>query len=91
MAMELVSAIEGRFSIEIPVMAMSDNATIDSIAARITKILTGDQNPEHEPDKAAILVQSLAATHAEEFSETEIAEFTREFVDDKSTTRRMIQ
>ena len=91
MAMELVSAIEKRFSIEIPVMAMSDNATIDSIAARITKILTGDKNVEHGPDKASVMVQSLAATHAEEFTETEIDEFTREFVENKTTTRRMIQ
>ncbi|MBF8268848.1 MAG: hypothetical protein HW386_557 [Gammaproteobacteria bacterium] len=91
MAMELVSAIENRFSIIIPVMAMSDNATIDSIAARITKILTGDKNFEHGPDKDTILVQSLAATHAEEFSETEIDEFTREYVEDKATTRRMLQ
>ena len=91
MAMELVSAIENRFSIEIPVMAMSDNATVDSIAARITKILTSDVNLQQVTDKDTILVQTLAATHAEEFSDTEIDEFTREYVEDKSTNRRMIQ
>jgi len=91
MAMELVSAIENRFSIEIPIMAMSDNSTVDSIAARITRILTGDKSLEHGPDSDAVLVRSLAATHAEEFTETEIDEFTREYVEDKNTTRRMIQ
>ena len=91
MAMELVSAIENRFSIEIPIMAMSDNSTVDSIAARITRILTGDKNLEQGPDKDAVLVHTLAATHAEEFSETEIDEFTREFIEDKSKTRRVIQ
>jgi acyl carrier protein len=91
MAMELVNAIEKRFSIEIPVMAMSDNATIDSIAARITRVLTGDKPVEFGSDNDAVLVQNLASTHAEAFSETEIDEFTREYVDDKSASRRMIQ
>jgi phthiocerol/phenolphthiocerol synthesis type-I polyketide synthase C len=91
MAMELVSAIENRFSIEIPIMAMSDNSTVDSIAARIARILTGDKNLEQGPDSDVVMVRTLAATHAEEFSETEIDEFTREYVEDKSKTRRMIQ
>ena len=64
---------------------------MDSIAARITRILTGDKNIEQSADKDSVLVHTLAATHAEEFSETEIDEFAREFAGDKGKARRMIQ
>jgi acyl carrier protein len=91
MAMELVNAIEKRFGIEIPVMAMSDNATVDSIATRITRILTADKEQAPLRDRDAVLVHTLAATHAEEFSDTEIDEFAREYIAEKTPDRRMIQ
>jgi len=78
MAMELVTALEQRFGIEVPIMALSENATIDALTVRVIQLLTADVSEAEELPDGAALVSSLARTHAEAVPEQTLNELARE-------------
>jgi acyl transferase domain-containing protein/NADPH:quinone reductase-like Zn-dependent oxidoreductase/acyl carrier protein len=91
MAMELVAAIETRFSVEIPIMALSDNITIDSLAVRLTRMLTDETAGQEDIDNDTLLIHSMAMAHAEDVPEAELEEFVHDYGQQTDNIRRIIQ
>jgi len=73
MGMELVMAIEGRFGIKLPVMALTEGPTIVRLAERIANLLRADEGEEGEVDQQHLdRVEAVASRHAESLSSEEI-------------------
>ena len=83
MAMEMGTAVEERFGVDLPVMSLAGNATIETIAGRVATALTR-HNSENDGDEDTSGVESLANTHAESISSQDIQDLVRE-VDDPET------
>jgi phthiocerol/phenolphthiocerol synthesis type-I polyketide synthase C len=68
MGVELVTAIDVRFSVRLPVMALSDNPTIAKLADRIIGHLTADQGEIAATHAVAMetAARQIAAQHADE-------------------------
>ncbi|WP_160105089.1 type I polyketide synthase [Pseudomonas izuensis] len=60
MSVELVVAVEERFGVRLPVMALSEASSIDKITVRILELLRGNQESDGQPD-AGNAQQSLAS------------------------------
>ena len=74
MGVELITAIEARFGVGIPAVALSEFGTLEKLAARLVRELRRDQLPGAEsPDAIGSQARSLAAQHQAEFSDEEIA------------------
>ncbi|QCS65918.1 SDR family NAD(P)-dependent oxidoreductase [Achromobacter denitrificans] len=66
MGVELVVALEGRFGIRLPVMALSESPTLDKLAARLIQALRGDGRQDGgDADGIATHIERLASQHAE--------------------------
>jgi acyl transferase domain-containing protein/NADPH:quinone reductase-like Zn-dependent oxidoreductase/NAD(P)-dependent dehydrogenase (short-subunit alcohol dehydrogenase family)/acyl carrier protein len=91
MAMELVAAIEKRFNVEIPIMALSDSITVDTLAARLVKMILNDTRDSENLNSDAMLIKSMAEVHAETIPESALNEFTTNFEKQADTYRRIIQ
>ena len=79
MAMELGTAVEERFGVDLPVMSLAGNATIETIAGRVATALTRHQATEAKVEsEEAVVVGSLAQTHAESISAQDIQDLARE-------------
>ncbi|MNW07182.1 hypothetical protein D3C71_2037370 [compost metagenome] len=63
MGVELVVALEGRFGIRLPVMALSESPTLDKLSARLITALRGDGRQEAGDDIAAH-IEMVASQHA---------------------------
>ena len=76
MGVELVVAVEGRFGVRLPVMALSESPTIAKLAGWIIKHLRGEEavNEEADPDefKMRAQVEKLAGQHAAEIAADEV-------------------
>ena len=87
MGMELVLAIEERFAVKLPVMALTEGANIQRIAERITEQLVGtdsgvsnaDQPDEH---RESISIAASRHGHAEHMTEEESAKLSRQLIED---------
>jgi acyl transferase domain-containing protein/NADPH:quinone reductase-like Zn-dependent oxidoreductase/acyl carrier protein len=68
MGVELSTAVEARFAVRLPVMALSDNPTIARLSAQIISQLNGSNGADevHVNSEAADQVRHMAAQHAEE-------------------------
>lgn len=81
MGVELAAAVESRFHVRLPVIALSENPTILKLAGRIVKQLREDSeaaNGDRELDALA-QVQMVVAQHgAKEVSSDAIAEFAKD-------------
>jgi phthiocerol/phenolphthiocerol synthesis type-I polyketide synthase C len=74
MGVELVLGIEQRFGVSLPVMALSEAPTIKRITERVAKMLQhGGENQSGDQDDLAAMVSRVAAQHAVEASESEVA------------------
>ncbi len=87
MGMELVLAIEERFAVKLPVMALTEGANIQRIAERITEQLTGSNSGETEsnkPDehKDNISIAASRHGHSEKMTEKETAELSKKLIED---------
>ncbi len=90
MGVELIVALENRFGIRLPVMALSESPTVNKLAARLIELLRGDQqsNPQ---DALSSTIGKLVSDHAAELSESTITEFVDEIKNgDAATPKRMI-
>ncbi|WP_322062768.1 SDR family NAD(P)-dependent oxidoreductase [Paraburkholderia sp. J63] len=77
MGVELVVALESRFGIRLPVMALSESPTMTKLATRLIEALRGDDAVE--ADNVAQQVAHVVAQHTEDVSSEAIAEFADEF------------
>jgi len=90
MGVELVVALENRFGIRLPVMALNEHATVNKLALRLIKLLRDDQ-AHHMADDVTATVAQMAASHAAEVSDAAISEFVEDMQrDDARTPQRMI-
>ncbi|AUL48315.1 beta-ketoacyl synthase [Bordetella trematum] len=77
MGVELIVALENRFGIRLPVMALSESPTVNKLASRLIPLLRGENTPEGA-DPMAATVEKLVADHAADVSPTAITEFVEE-------------
>ncbi|WP_251865917.1 type I polyketide synthase [Achromobacter sp. Marseille-Q4962] len=66
MGVELVVALEARFGIRLPVMALSESPTLEKLAARLMRALRGEESGE--ADELDAHIARLASQHAAEVS-----------------------
>jgi acyl carrier protein len=80
MGVELMTAVEARFGVNIPVMALSETATVERLVARILRELRREDAGAAPPERElAEEVRLVAAQHAADVSREEIDEFAAEF------------
>ena len=73
MGVELITALEARFGVRLPVMAISEDATIERLAIRLIGLLRKDQ----QTDATVQAIEDIAAQHAADTSPDEIAALAR--------------
>jgi acyl carrier protein len=67
MGMELVSSIEDRFAVKLPVMALTDGANIEKVAERLAQQLLNQDDGQTE--NAKILAKQIALQQGSELNE----------------------
>jgi NADPH:quinone reductase-like Zn-dependent oxidoreductase/acyl carrier protein len=80
MGVELITALEARFGVRLPVMAISEDSTIDRLALRLIGLLKSEQGSDQRPDRVADAamdntieaIAAVAAQHATDTSQKEI-------------------
>jgi acyl carrier protein len=80
MAVELATSIENRLGIQLSALSLSDAPRVDRIAAKIAQQLRTDENGNGPATEAELVenVRLMAAQHASEVSEQEVAELGSE-------------
>lgn len=80
MGVELVTSIESRFGVKLPVMALSESPTISKLAERIIPQLrsTGEPVVDSGETLVATQIQQIAAQHAAEVSPELIVQMAEE-------------
>lgn len=92
MAMELATTIEMKLGIDLPVMTLVDNVTLDGLANRIISMLhPSTSNDGQQTGGVDDIVTSLAKKHAEDLSEEELQSLTRDIDKDSANGKRLIQ
>ncbi|MCJ9713426.1 acyl carrier protein, partial [Bordetella hinzii] len=91
MGVELIVALENRFGIRLPVMALSESPTVNKLAGRLIQLLRGE-TAGTGGDQVASTVEKLVADHAADVSPTAITAFVEELKNgDAEGPQRMIQ
>jgi hypothetical protein len=94
MGVELATAVEARFGVRLPIMALSDGPTVARLCARIIAQLTDTEGSEEEPAATDIAEQArqIATQHADEAHVDAIARTAEELQSGEFTAvSRMIQ
>jgi NADPH:quinone reductase-like Zn-dependent oxidoreductase/NAD(P)-dependent dehydrogenase (short-subunit alcohol dehydrogenase family)/acyl carrier protein len=73
MGVELITALEARFGVRLPVMAISEDATIERLAVRLIGLLRKDQ----QTDATVQAIEDIAAQHVADASPEEIEAFAQ--------------
>ena len=93
MGVELHTAVEDRFQIDLPVMAITEAASIESVAARIADHLVaadaaqGIGTAAHRGD----IVSGLAAVHGEELEASDVEDLIRRMDNDAPAPQQKAQ
>jgi phthiocerol/phenolphthiocerol synthesis type-I polyketide synthase C len=94
MGVELMVAVENRFGVRLPVLAVSDGPTVMKLAACIIKQLRSEEDaaPVDQADDTRSQIERIASQHAVNApSAAEIERITTELRSDEAgETRRMI-
>jgi phthiocerol/phenolphthiocerol synthesis type-I polyketide synthase C len=92
MAMELATTIEVKLGIDLPVMTLADNVTLDGLANRIINMLDlGDIDNNSTNNSVNDIVTSLAKIHAEDLTEEELQSITNDIDSGQITPKRLIK
>lgn len=94
MGVELVMAIESRFGIDFPVMAMTEGPTITRIARRITDHLLSsepEQRAGAEQEQARATIATIASQHGEEATEEAVEQLVDELTGGGDESGRLLQ
>ncbi|TNF92456.1 MAG: SDR family NAD(P)-dependent oxidoreductase, partial [Gammaproteobacteria bacterium] len=96
MGVELMMAVEERFAVSLPVMALSEGPTIARIAERIIAELTGvhstDSSAENEDEQEyRETITAMAARHAEDLDESEIENLVDEVANKQDQSGSLLQ
>lgn len=91
MGVELVVALENRFGIRLPVMALNESPTPAKLAERLVLLLR-DEHGDVQDDAVAASVQQVVASHAAEVGSSAVSEFVDEIkMNGSLPMQRMIQ
>jgi len=88
MGVELAVALEARFGIRLPVMALSESPTIDRLAERLIRMLKGEADGER--DELEAQVARVAAQHAAEADARAIEQLAADLKSGTHASSRMI-
>lgn len=94
MSVELLGALESRFGVRLPAMALSESPAIDKLAARLLAQLRSQEEPEAEADGTQVLSQvfQVVAQHAADVSADEVADFAEDIqAGGRAASSRLIQ
>jgi acyl carrier protein len=81
MGMELIAAIEARFGVHLPVMALSEGPTMARLAERVIRRLKAPNGEDEGAPTIGDEVKRLAAQHGVDVDEQAIGELASGFVD----------
>jgi len=90
MGVELVTALEGRFGIVLPVMALTEGPTIDKLSGRVIDHLRGAGQEADLQDGLEGQVAHLARQHAVDLPAEELQQMTDRITRVTDTTERLI-
>jgi acyl carrier protein len=91
MGVELVVALENRFGIRLPVMALNESPTPAKLAERLVLLLR-DEHDDATSDAVTASVQQVVASHAAEVGSSSVSEFVDEIkMNGSLPMQRMIQ
>ncbi len=87
MGMELILALEKRFGVHLPVMALSENPTLARLAQGVIDLIEGDEQAEND-DPAAAQIAQIATQHGVDASSEALVHFAQDIHADRlsSTT-----
>lgn len=90
MGVELVVALENRFGIRLPVMALNESPTPAKLAERLVLLLRDEH--DEQTDAVTASVQQVVASHAAEVGSTSVSDFVDEIkMNGSLPMQRMIQ
>ena len=76
MGVELMLALKKRFSVNLPVMALSENPTLARLAKRVIELIERDEQAEHDEPAAAQIAQ-VAAQHGADANSEVLVQLAR--------------
>ncbi|MVW79802.1 type I polyketide synthase [Bordetella sp. 02P26C-1] len=89
MGVELVVALENRFGIRLPVMALNESPTLSRLAAKLIQMLRGDG--DHATQDAVLAqVEQVVSQHTDEVPAEAMAKFADELKSGNLNNKRMI-
>jgi len=89
MGVELVVALESRFGIRLPVMALNESPTLSKLASRLIQLLRGDG--EHAGQDAVLAqVEQVVSQHTDEVPAEAMAKFADDLKSGNVNNKRMI-
>ena len=91
MGVELVVALEGRFGVRLPVMALNDSPTLSKLAIRLAHMLKdGGQPDTDDPSGTRTQIAHVAAQHATALTPETLNELTEQLSGASTQPNRMI-
>ena len=81
MGVELITALEARFGVRLPVMAISEDSTIDRLALRLISLLQSDDGTESTSGNTIETIEAVVTQHATGSSKEEIEAFAQSLND----------
>lgn len=87
MGVELMVAIESRFGIQIPVMALSEASTLNKLVEKLILQLREGDSEASEPSVTAMAVTDLVKLHGSDATTEQIAAFTQKLDQENSQNR----
>ncbi len=91
MGVELVVALEARFGVRLPVMALNDSPTLSKLADRLIKMLKGDEVPDaSQADGTRAQIEQIAAQHDAAITPAALEELTEKLAASGDQPNRMI-
>ncbi|GAB3333565.1 type I polyketide synthase [Bordetella tumulicola] len=89
MGVELVVALESRFGIRLPVMALNESPTLSKLADRLILLLRGDSD-HSESDTMLAQVEQVVSQHTDEIPAEAMAKFADDLKSGNINAKRMI-
>lgn len=87
MGVELLTAVEARFGVNLPVMSLSEQPSIEKLVERIVRALK-DPNGSPEPESRGDQIERVAAQYAGELDARQIEELTQAIDEAQAGTQR---
>lgn len=78
MGVELVTAVEARFGVRLPVMALSESPTIAKLAEKLKAQLVGEPGEDDQGNDVKAQVEQMVSQHGIEVGADAVAGFVRE-------------